>query len=170
MEHAGKLSLTACQRLRFRTPTQIFFVIRAVTYCVRTVLFLPLGLKFSTAQSKDCQKQGWNLIHKYNCVPSSIPAKEQALMKPRTKIISAWQNRWRNTLDAFSVLALDLENNPGKNATHWYVLYAVIVFSSDDLIVFSMWLEFKYTGSGGDSEKFRVLHLFLCSVSPSPSL
>lgn len=82
-------------------------------------------------------------------------------MKPHAKIISAWQNKWRDALDAFAVLALDLENNPGMNATHWYVLCSVTNFSSEDPFVFSMWLEFKYTGREANSEKFRVLALLL---------
>jgi hypothetical protein len=88
---------------------------------VRIILFYPLGLGLSGAQSRECQKLAWKLTHKYNCNPNSIPAGEEARLKPYTKIISAWQNRWKDALDAFAVLALDLEKNPGKNATHWCV-------------------------------------------------
>ena len=39
-----------------------------------------------------------------------------------TRIINAWQNVWKERLDDFALMALDLPNNPGKNITHWYVL------------------------------------------------
>jgi len=46
-------------------------------------------------------------------------------MKPNAKIVSAWQNEWRGTLDTLAIAALDLDNNPGKNKTHWCVLVHV---------------------------------------------
>jgi len=89
--------------------------------------------------STECQKRAWKLTHKYNCSPSMLPAGEEALMKPNARIVSAWQNEWRKTLDTLAVLALDLEKNPGRNATH------------------CMWLEFKYTGCESNfKKKFKV--------------
>jgi len=112
-------------------------------YCKREVEFKLLkrcgACKAVTYCSRGCQKKAWKLSHKYNCYPSSLPAGEEALLKPHAKIVSAWQNKWKNTLDAFAVLALDLEKNPGKNATH------------------CMWLELKYTGREANSEKFKII-------------
>ena len=119
---------------------------------------LPLGFKFNVTQSRECQKKAWKLTHKYKCIPNTLSAREEALLKPLRRVVDAWQKRWENVLDVFSILALDLENNPGKNKTHWSVLHSVMTFSSRNLFFFSlsMWLEFKYTGRGADSEKFKV--------------
>jgi len=139
-----------------------------VTYCVRIIPFHPLELEFRGAQSKECQKRAWKASHKYNCSPNLPPAGEEDPLKPYNKIISAWQNEWKVTLDAFAVLALDLENNPGKNTTHWCVLCSVIVFLSDNPFAFSMFLEFKYTGGQANSRKFRVYWSYFCPALPSP--
>lgn len=141
--------------------SRIVFIVRAVTYCVRIIPFHPPELELRGAQSKECQKRAWKTSHKYNCTPNLPPAGEADPSKPYNKIISAWQNEWKVVLDAFAVLALDLENNPEKNATHWCVLCSVIVFPSNNFFAFSMWLEFKYIGGGANSGKFRVSVLLL---------
>jgi hypothetical protein len=46
------------------------------------------------------------------------PDKEEAL-KHYARIINGWQNVWKEHLDQFALMALDLTNNPGKNITHW---------------------------------------------------
>lgn len=88
-------------------------------------------------------------------------------MKPNAKIVSAWQNEWRGTLDTLAIAALDLDNNPGMNTTHWCVSCTRLFFLSDDRFAFSMWLEFKYTGRESNSKKFTVCTLFpLCIALP----
>lgn len=73
-------------------------------------------------QSKECQKISWKLTHKYTCVRIAVPPGKEELLKHTGRIINAWQNVWKDHLDHFALMALDLANNPGKNTTHWYVL------------------------------------------------
>jgi len=125
-----------------------------------------LTVELSTAQSKECQKLSWKLTHKYTCMPNSVPDEEKAHLKPHAKIVSAWQNVWRELLDSFAVISLDLVNNPGKNATHWCVLHSAIAFLiGSPFFSFSMWLEFKYAGCEANSEKFEVLNLPLSHLT-----
>ena len=113
---------------------------------------LPLGLKFNVTQSRECQKKAWKLTHKYKCIPNTLSAREEALLKPLRRVVDAWQKRWENVLDVFSILALDLENNPGKNKTHWSVLHSVMTFSSRDLFFFFFRLVCGSSSSTRDAE------------------
>ncbi|KAF9642538.1 hypothetical protein BDM02DRAFT_3124476 [Thelephora ganbajun] len=88
--------------------------------------------------SRECQKLSWKLTHKYTCVPIAVLPEKEEVLKYYARIISGWQNVWKGHLDGFALMALDLANNPGKNATH------------------CMWLEFTYTGHKDDREKFEI--------------
>jgi len=43
----------------------------------------------------------------------------EELDKQLGKIIDSWQHAWRGILERYCVVALDLANNPGRDATHW---------------------------------------------------
>jgi hypothetical protein len=72
------------------------------------------------------------LTHKYTCVPIAVPPGKEEALKISGRIINGWQNVWKEHLDHFALMALDIPNNPGKNITHWYTFHPTCHCLSDD--------------------------------------
>jgi len=99
--------------------------------------------------SPECQKISWRTTHKFSCVTNVIPLPSMGIKdfdKRFNKVVDRWMHEWRGILEMYSVIALDLANNPGRHVTH------------------AMCMELKYTGSSIPARTFELMGGKVCDV------
>jgi len=89
--------------------------------------------------SRECQELSWKTAHRFTCSPMPVDKDFQAVDKRYQKMIDSWQHAWRGVLEHYSLVALDLANNPGKDATH------------------CVWMELRFTGDSSHPRKFELV-------------
>jgi len=98
--------------------------------------------------STECQKISWKTTHKYSCVfVAPLPSMGiEDFDKRFNKLVDRWMHEWRGILEGYSLVALDLVNNPGRHVTH------------------AMCMELKYTKSKIPARSFELMKGQVCPV------
>jgi len=98
--------------------------------------------------STQCQRISWKTTHKYSCVTTTpLPSMgTKGFDKRFNKIVDRWMHEWRGILEMYSLMALDLPNNPGRHMTH------------------ALCMELKYTGDKMPARSFELTESRVCLV------